>query len=404
VSSELNTNQFLHITTQQQLEDFCRKIADEGEIAFDTEFVSEDTYENHLCLLQIASRKSIAVVDTLQIDDLNCFWQLITDSKSTVIAHAAREEFCFSYRALRQPIANLFDVQIAAGMVGMEYPASYGTLVGRVSGLTLDKGETRTNWRKRPLTQHQIQYALRDVLYLHQIYDFLQRELTQLQRTDWCLEEMVSWQTSLIDAITGELWRRLPGVSRLSPRVLETTRQLWEWRDSYARQRDRPARRILRDDLLIELAKRGSDDPQRIRAIRGMERRDYSQHIDDIAACVKRAHKVQLEECPPQIKKQGSPPVNLLAQFLSTALAAICRDARIAPQIVGTNDDIRQWLGYRMKRTHRSSNNQPAPALGTGWRAEIIGKQLDGLLEGKLGLRIADARADQPLTIARVDK
>ena len=394
----------LSITTDQQLKDYCEQIATEGEIAFDTEFVSEDTYENHLCLLQIATRKSIAVVDTMTIEDVSPFWDLITSIDTPVIAHAAREEFCFAWRSTKRTIPNLFDIQVAAGMVGMEYPAAYGTLVHRFLGRTLGKGETRTDWRRRPLTLAQTEYALQDVLYLHEIYDRFQERLASLDRTQWMTLEMRVRQDDLVDTFTGEVWRRVSGVSKLNSRALASARELWIWRDQYAKEKNRPARRILRDDLLVELAKRGTADRKRIKAIRGMERRDMERHYDAIGDCLRRASEIPEDECPRPLARKGGPPMKLLTQFLSTSLGAICRDAEIAPQIVGTADDIRSWLAWYLKGKKRSSNEADLPTLASGWRAEIVGKQLDELLNGRTGLSVRSPKADQPLVIKRVEE
>ena len=404
MGSQSQTSKYLNITSQAKLEEFCNVAKNEGVIAFDTEFVSEDTYENHLCLIQVATRQQVAVIDALEISDLRPFWQMITSVSSPVIVHAAREEFCFAYRVTGEKMPHLFDVQVAAGMVGMEYPAAYSTLATKLAGGSLQKHETRTDWRKRPLTKHQIEYALQDVLYLHAIYDHLYQQLAEWERTEWLFQEMERWQTNLLETITGEVWRRLAGTAKLSPRGLAIAREIWNWRDQLAKSKNRPARRFLRDDLIVELAKRGASDPQRIRAIRGMEYRETSQHIDAIAKCIARALKIPLDECPQQIKKQSTPPVNLLAQFLSTALAAICRDASIAPSIVGTSEDIRQWLGYRLWSSGNSKRNREVPLIATGWRAEIIGKRFDELLSGKVSLSVANPNGDQPLVIRSTHK
>ena len=388
---------YTNITTDRKLAKFCAEAANEGEIAFDTEFVSEDTYLNHLCLIQVATDERIAVIDPFEIDDLAPFWNLLTESKKTVIAHAAREEFCFAFRSTSQSIPNLFDVQFAAGMVGMEYPAAYSTLVSKLCGKSLEKGETRTDWRRRPLSKHQIEYALQDVLHLHQIYEKLKKRLKKLKRIEWFEQDMDDWQHGLINTLTGEVWRRLSGVSKLSPRGLAAAREIWLWRDEVAAERNRPARRILRDDLVVELSKRATPDPNRIRSIRGMERRDTQQYIDEISRCIKRASKIPLKDCPNIERSRATAPSGMLTQFLSSALAVICRDAKISPQIVGTSSDIREWLAFRSSSGRKKKDADSLPALAKGWRRDIIGKQLEELLEGKVSLFVKNPKSDQPL-------
>ena len=138
------------ITTDHQLEEFCHALADAERIAFDTEFVSEDTYRPQLCLVQVAAADRLAVIDPLKVQNLVPFWTVLADGGHETIVHAGRQEIEFSLAAIGRPPHRLFDVQIAAGMVGIEYPASYGSLVSKLLGLTPQKGETRTDWRKRP--------------------------------------------------------------------------------------------------------------------------------------------------------------------------------------------------------------------------------------------------------------
>ncbi|MCG8648744.1 MAG: ribonuclease D [Pirellulales bacterium] len=162
--------QYESINSADQLQQFCDRIAECPQIAFDTEFVSEDSYRPILCLIQVAAGDRLAIIDPMPMEQTEAFWQLLTQPGRTVIAHAAREEARFCYRFTGKPIAGLFDTQLAAGFVGMEYPASLGTLVQRLVNKTLPKGETRTNWGRRPLTRDQIIYALHDVTNLQEMH------------------------------------------------------------------------------------------------------------------------------------------------------------------------------------------------------------------------------------------
>src|SRR5207244_2461404 len=148
-------------------------IAGSGAIAFDTEFVSEDSYRPDLCLVQVAAAGKLAVIDPHAVEDLAPFWNLLAAEGHETIVHAGREEFRFCRRAIGRRPARLFDIQLAAALIGLEYPAAYGTLISRLLGQRLGKGETRTDWRKRPLTPVQLEYALQDVIYLEPLRDLI---------------------------------------------------------------------------------------------------------------------------------------------------------------------------------------------------------------------------------------
>ncbi len=190
---------YKNITTDGQLREYCRELAQSESIGFDTEFVSEHTYRPVLCLVQVAAAGQLAVIDAMALEDLTPFWEAVaqpgkqTPGKQT-IAHAGRGELEFCLQAIGRRPAGLVDVQIAAGLAGVEYPASYGTLMSKLIGEKSHKHETRTDWRRRPLSRRQIDYALDDVRYLHSIHDALQAKLNKLGRLAWFEQEMSAWQ------------------------------------------------------------------------------------------------------------------------------------------------------------------------------------------------------------------
>ncbi|MGI9472449.1 MAG: ribonuclease D [Rubripirellula sp.] len=385
--------QYDSINTVDELKQFCKEIADAPRIAFDTEFVSEDTYRPQLCLIQVAAGERLAIIDPEYVSDTTPFWDLLTEPGRIVIAHAAREECRFCYRFTGKPIAGLFDTQLSAGFVGMEYPASLGTLVQRLVGKTLPKGETRTNWCRRPLSQDQITYALNDVTDLAEMHDKISAMVVQLDRELWLEEETASFQQKIIDAETRENWRRVSGSSGLNPRQLETVRQLWLWRENRAKEIDRLPRRVLRDDLLVELAKRGSTDQRKIKSIRGMERRGFNDHYDDLSNAIRTALDTPDEDLPRRPRGSRRVVSPMLSQFLSTSIACISRQQKLAPPIVGNADDVRELLGYELDRR----KDDPIPSLLKGWRGDIVGKTFRRLLSGELAIRVANVKETQPL-------
>ena len=288
------------ITTESQLDEFCEGLAACPWIALDTEFVSENSYRPELCLIQVSTPQGLAMIDTMVVRDVRPFWQAVVDGNHETIVHAGRGEMEFCLLAVDQLPKNLFDVQLAAGLAGIEYPAGYGTLVAKLLGESSQKQETRTDWRKRPLSKRQIDYAVQDVYYLGLIRDRTYALLEELGRLSWMKEETESWRQELCRAMSSERWRRVSGNSGLDQRSLAIVHELWKWREAEAKHRDQPARRVLRDDLIIELAKRQTADVKRIRAVRGLERGDLLRKINDIAACIQRALTLPAEECPPR--------------------------------------------------------------------------------------------------------
>ena len=335
----------------------------------------------------------LAVIDPLAAGSLKRFWEVLAEPGHQTIVHAGREELLFSLNVINRRPADLFDIQIAAGLAGDEFPAGYASLVTRLLHKSMHKGETRTDWRRRPLNRQQLEYALDDVRYLIPMRDKLTQRLNELGRLSWLESEMEAFQVEVEASRTRERWWRISGISGLSPRSLGVAREIWRWREAEALRRDTPPRQVLRDDLLVELAKRRSSDVHQIRVLRGMERRELQPFLPKIAEHIQRALDLPQEELPHQERREVPSQINVLGQFLSTALTSLCRAKELAPALVGTVSDVRDLVAHRL-----GFINGQSPALAQGWRADVVGTLIDDLLAGRMSIRITDPLSDHPLT------
>ncbi|MGI9178647.1 MAG: ribonuclease D [Pirellulales bacterium] len=392
------SDSFEVLTTDSQVRDLVDRLSRHSHVCFDTEFVSEHTYRSQLCLVQVAAPGILAAIDTLQARDLEPFWRLLAEPGRTTVVHAGREELGFILHAIQGRPSALFDVQIAAGLVDHDYPAGYASIVRRFLNLPTNKGETRTDWRQRPLTQAQLEYALDDVRHLEELWRTMEGKLEALGRTDWMRQEMADWQNEVEESFIRKRWRRVSGLNGLSRRELAVARELWLWRDSVAEQRDMPPRRVLRDDLLVELCKRKSADERQISAIRGMQRSDLRHILKGLSEAIARGLELPDEECPGGERHRTPPPqLAMLGQFLATAVAGMCRQMHLAPALVGTSSDMRDLLAFKLGYF----DDERQPLLASGWRSEVVGGLVDDLLAGRAALRIGDVRAHDPLVIER---
>ena len=389
--------EFDFIKNESQLVDYCDRIKGQPLISFDTEFVSEDRYSPELCLLQVASGEEFAIIDTLACADMMPLWDLICDPDNghETVVHAAREEFRFCANATGRRPNRLFDTQVAAGLMGLEYPAAYSNLVSRYCGETLQKHETRTNWRKRPLSDGQLQYAVKDVFYLESIHRQITERLSELERLPWLDEEMDRRQSEFERDMLPQRWRKLSGIGSSSASELAVIRELWRWREEVAQERDTPPRRVLRDDLLVELCKRGTTNLKKIRSIRGMDYGRVQKFLPEISQAIERGQNVPKADWPETFKRSRIPNLGLLGQFLATALGVICREENIAPNLASSTQELRTMAAWRLGMIKLDEE----PRLFSGWRREVIAEKIDDVLEGRKTLRVVDARSNQPLTI-----
>ncbi|MDR2642989.1 MAG: HRDC domain-containing protein, partial [Planctomycetaceae bacterium] len=252
---------YIFVTQPSELRDLVWRLRDVPAIAYDTEFISEGQYSSLLCLVQVAAGGIHAIIDPLAIGNLDPFWNLICNGDREVIVHACRCEMEFCHRAIGVLPKRLFDVQLAAAFTEAEYPIGFRSLLDRTLHIDLPKEESRTAWNKRPLTARQIEYAIGDVLYLEQIAEILKQQLTNSNRLHWYESEISEMQSRLVHDFTNVRWRHISKASSLNSRELAILREVWIWRDQVARKRNSPPARFLRDDLLIELARRKTSDP-----------------------------------------------------------------------------------------------------------------------------------------------
>ena len=389
------------ITKQAEFDALCRYLAESNTVTFDTEFVSESHFRPRLCLLQFGTADRIEAVDPFEVEDLSAWWEIMTDDVTTVVVHGGREEVRFCLRATGERPRRLVDVQVAEGLLSRGFPLAYKALVQRVLGQRVDGSQTRTDWGRRPLSSKQIEYALEDVKYPLSIWEKQQASLKRLERLDWALDEFERRIDDYEAEDQREGWRKLSGVQKLSRREMAIARELYAYREQEAERRDRPPRTVLRDDLIIDLARRKPKTVKDVTATRGMQRRDYRRMSDDLLECVTRATALSEEECPAKpTSKRAQPQEDMLAKLLALALADRCLELGVSSSIVGTMSDLQELVRWHAF----ADRNGDKPRLKQGWRADVCGDVLTDLLDGRVTLRVADANQEAPLRFEPFDE
>jgi len=390
------------IVQQSEFISLCDQILDAGIVAFDTEFVSEFTYRPELSLLQFALNGRSVAVDPYEVKDLSPWWEIMTNESTTVVVHGGREEVRFCRHFSGKKPQNLVDLQIAEGLRSRSFPISYTALVARVLNENAGSKETRTDWRRRPLTEQQIKYALDDVKYVLKIWKTQEKELTDLGRITWAEAEFQRMIDEVDSEFHRENWRRISGLHKLKPRELAIVRELFDWRDEVAQKKDQPARRVLRDDLLIELARRKPTSTQDLIATRDLNRKNMFKLAPDMIQRIAKAQQVPADQLPQHIENpnnQQNQDEQVIGKLLGIALANRCAEMNVAQSLVGTTADLRYLVRYHVYR----ELNEEKPRLMAGWRADVCGDLLTDVLDGKISMRVADPESDHPLHFERQD-
>jgi ribonuclease D len=376
-----------------ELEACCRHLADCHRFGLDTEFVGEDHYHPKLCLVQVATSERLFVIDPFSVGSLDAFWKLVVDPANLVIVHAGREEVRLCHLWSGQTPGNLFDLQIAAGLVGFGYPLGHGPLVNQVLGVRLAKTDTLTEWRDRPLTKSQIAYALDDVRYLLPVWQKLQARLEELERVEWAREEFARLRVQATPEEPGaesDKWRKLRGSGNLDRRRLAIVREVFNWREQAALEVNRPPRTIVRDDLVIEIARRNPTRPRDLHTIRGLAKR----YADAIFEAVQRVHNLTPEHYPePSEREQDPPQVALAVNILSAVLGDFSARNRLAPNLIASTQDLRMLARSHFQRKQLCEDN----VLATGWRSRHVLPELEMVLSGRRLVAIVDLHREAPL-------
>jgi ribonuclease D len=385
-----------HVVTQaDQLARCVEHLAQSRRFGLDTEFVGENSYHPHLCLVQVATKDALYLIDPLSAGPLDAFWEVVVSPDSEVIVHAGREEIRICYLACGKVPANFVDLQIVAGLAGLTYPLGHGSLVKEALGIALSKGETLTEWAKRPLTKSQVRYAFDDVRFLLSIWKKLSARLDKLGRREWAREDCArliaaARPHAVEDAGLSEKWRKLRGVGGLDRRRLAIVRELFAWREQAAADKNRPPRTVIRDDLILEIARRGPTAERDLQVIRGLPKRD----LGGILEAVQRGRDVPLEDCPQAAERNQDPPqITMVTGIMMAVLGDVCAREQLAASLVAATHDVKLLVRARWQ-----GGDLPADSILTrGWRREHILPQLLAVLEGRRHLRIADVAAEAPL-------
>lgn len=388
------------ITDQQEFDELCEHIRASGAVAFDTEFVSEFTYRPELCLVQLATRERCVAVDPFAVDDLSAWWEIMADDQTDIIVHGGREEVRYCLHYAGRPPGRLWDVQVAEGLRGRSFPLGYDALVKRVLGRNAHGRETRTDWRRRPLTDQQIAYAVDDVRHVLEIWDRQKQSLGSLNRLHWTDAEFERMISEVAAERGPESWMRFAGLQKLPRRDLAVLRAVHRWREAEASARNRPIRKILRDDLVIELARRRPTSEADLLACRDLNRPEYRKAAPEILAAISEAMNSDPStwpELPKSLTDDKSHDEQVIGQLLGLALANRCAELNVAMGLVGKVADLRHLVRWHV---YNERDGEP-PRLTQGWRAEVCGDLLTEVLDGKILLRVADPQSDHPLVFER---
>lgn len=370
------------VTTQAELAALCERLSHAKAIAVDTEFASEDRYYAEVGVIQLGDDEIAAVVDPVAVKDLSPLKPLLSATGIVKILHAGDQDLKILNRLLKVTVAPVFDTQVAAALLGFGDQISLRNLLEATLRVSIEKSFTFTDWLRRPLSQNQLEYAKEDVRYLAPLHRVLSDRLAAKGRIEWVKEECRKLECAEryepVDETQAYL--RIGGVRGLNGAALGRLQALAAWREVTGRRLNRPAKKVLIDPVVVELAMRPPASVPQLLRVRGITR-----HVaEPLGAEILQVLKNAPSSAPRPVSFEARMPEKYEAtvDFLSLCLRTLARELGMSAGIIATRSDLARLVMER---------DEAEVALLRGWRREAAGLTLLAALEGKASATI-DAR------------
>jgi ribonuclease D len=367
------------IDTEAALNELCAHLRAQPFVAVDTEFHRERTFFAQLALVQVASMERVACIDPLAGMDLTPLDELMLDPGVVKVMHASRQDLEVFYDRTAKIPAPLFDTQVAAALLGHGDQLAYAALVYEVIGVELSKLHGRTDWMRRPLDPAVLDYAAGDVLHLRHVYLALHEELERLGRRAWLDEEQaVLLREATYRVPAAVAWTRVKGAGRLSGVECAVAQRIAAWREERARQVDRPRRRVLSDEVIVDLARQRPTSVQALERLRALEPDVRKRHGAELVELVRLATELPPAAWPASLDRGPLAAVDPgLLDALSAVLSACGRAADVSPRVLASRGDLERI----------AAGERELPVLA-GWRGTIAGDAMQAFLAGRLRLEV----------------
>jgi ribonuclease D len=361
------------IDRQHELDEVIDALVAEPVYAIDTEFHRERTYFPALALVQLAWGDELVLVDPLALDVTTL--KRLFDSDAQAVFHAAQQDLDVLTHAVGAVPVHFFDTQVAGGFLGYGTPSLVAILNGEL-GVNPPKGDRLTDWLRRPLTAAQREYAASDVAYLLDLRNVLLAQLAELGRVEWVVEACEELrQRPASGTNPDEAWTRLKDVRGLRPRARAVAQAVAAWRERTAMRRNIPVRQVLPDLAVLGIAQRQPTNEKELSQARGVDERfSRGKPAVEILAAVAEGKLAEPPDARPggdDLERDLRPAVSLVSAWVSQ----VARSERIDASILATRSDLVAFLA-----------RDPDARLAHGWRAELLGDDLNRLVQGRAAL------------------
>lgn len=361
------------ITENEALASYCQAVPTDAVLALDTEFIRQSTFWPKLGLIQLFDGKALALVDPLDITDWQPLQQLLIRPDCVKLLHSCTEDLDAFATIGITDISPLFDTQLCAELLGWGSSVGYARLVEQLSGQVLDKSESRTDWLARPLSATQLQYAANDVFYLHPLYSKLTAQLTA-EQLQLMLQEGEQLNRRKRQQLPLALrYLEIKNSWQLSPRELAVLRTLASWRQQYALEKDLALGLIMKDAVLLELAKRRPSTAESLMNIPLMPAREVRRHAKTLVELIAQAKDLPAADCPQRFYHvEHFAGYKETVEQLTATIKHAATELKIPAEFLSVKRQLNEYINWCWRVSDVERKLLPLPEYLQGWRNQLL--------------------------------
>jgi ribonuclease D len=275
-------------------------------VAVDTESNSLHAYRERVCLIQFSIPGTDFIVDPIAIADLRGLAALFANPAQQKVFHAAEYDLICLRRDYRFEFANIFDTMSAARTLGWPQ-VGLAAILGTHFGVTMNKKYQRADWKRRPLTAEQLDYARLDTHYLVALRDQQIAALTESGRLQEAEEEFarlarVRPETAAAAPDPATFWR-VKGARDLAPAQAAVLQALFAYREQQAERIDRPPFKVMGEETLMELARRSPRRVEELHGVPGLTPDQIHRHGHGVVAAVAQGLEAPGQRAPQVVRE-----------------------------------------------------------------------------------------------------
>ena len=381
------------IDSDKDLIDFTQEALSESHFYLDTEFHREKTYFPQLALVQIATSRRIVIIDPLMVDMK--LLRPLFDGPGMCVLHAAQQDLDVMAQSCGYIPSRMLDTQLCAGFLGYSQP-SLASLLQSYLKVIVPKGDRLTDWLRRPLTKDQLTYAASDVAYLAEMSSIIFNELEERGRMQWAIDACEELRVRPTGPNPPEdAWLRVKDVRTLKGRSRWVAQAIAEWRENRAMDLDLPPRHVLSDIAILGIAQKAPRTADDMLQSRGVDHRHVNGPqgralLEAIQLGIENSGQGELS-FPSHDGDDLDKSMRPAATLVSAWVTELARQSNLDAGLLGTRKDINDLLG-----------GAPGARMSEGWRAEIVGRDIEDLVAGRKALTFTKENGGNGLRLVDV--